>query len=508
MNFTRNSGVLLHPTSLPGRYGIGEIGPEARAFADFLRGAKQHLWQVLPMGPTGYGDSPYQSLSTFAGNSLLISFDQLVEDGLLSKSRLARFPKFPEHTVDFGPVIIAREEVLHSVCRSFGRRASRKQKQAFELFCRKNADWLDDFAIFFALKNAHGGIPWTQWERELAMREPSAMRAAQQKFKTAIRDVKIRQFLFFDQWKKLVSYCHRRGISIVGDIPIFVAHDSADVWAHPELFYLDDRGFPTIVAGVPPDYFSATGQLWGNPLYRWDVHRDTGYEWWVRRMKKIFELVDIVRIDHFRGFEAYWEIQASETTAISGHWVKGPNSDLFHVLVQRLGRMPIIAEDLGVITPDVERLRDEFQYPGMRILQFAFGNDDKAAEYRPDSYPPNCVVYTGTHDNDTTVGWFRSEPGQNSTRSREDIEKERRQILEYLKTDGREIEWDLIALAFRSNANTAVIPLQDIMGLGTEARMNVPGVTGGNWRWRFTWNMLTDSMKKRLRELTVSSHRA
>ena len=507
MNFARESGVLLHPTSLPGRYGIGELGPAAYKFADALQEMGQHLWQMLPLGPTGYGDSPYQSFSTFAGNKMLISFDQLIKDGLLSEARLSAFPNFPVDTVDFGPVITIRTAILRTVCRSFERRATPEMYQAFEAFCAKNADWLDDYALFSALKTAHDLKPWPTWEPELVHREPMAMHAAQRQFKTAIRHEKICQFLFFDQWKRLVNYCHARQIKIVGDIPIFVAHDSADVWARPELFFLDDRGNPTVVAGVPPDYFSSTGQLWGNPLYRWDAHQQTDYAWWVARLRKIFEMVDIVRIDHFRGFEAYWEIPGHETTAIHGKWVKGPNADLFEALNRQLGRLPIIAEDLGVITPEVERLRDQFEFPGMRILQFAFGNDDKAEAYRPESYPPNCVVYTGTHDNDTTVGWFRSEPGNGSTRSREEIEKERRSVLNYVKTDGHEIQWDMIGVAMTSKANTAVVPMQDLLGLGTIARMNVPGTTGGNWRWRFTWDMLTPEIKQRMRRLATETGR-
>jgi 4-alpha-glucanotransferase len=507
MKFERASGILLHPTSLPGNYGMGEIGPQARAFADALQEMGQHLWQVLPLGPTGYGDSPYQSLSTFAGNPLLISLDLLAKEGLLSRSQLARFPKFPADTVDFGPVIQARMAALRTACRSFDTRATASKRYAFKRFCKENKEWLDDFALFFAIKNAHDGRPWTTWEPELARREPAALREAQRKFRNAIRHVKIRQFLFFDQWARLRTYCHNRGIKIVGDIPIFVAHDSADVWAHKELFHLDENGAPTIVAGVPPDYFSATGQLWGNPLYRWEVHRDTDYAWWVARMRKMFDLVDIVRIDHFRGFEAFWEIPGHEKTAINGRWVKGPGAPFFEALIRQLGRLPIIAEDLGVITPEVDALRDQFEFPGMRVLQFAFGNDAKASEYKPDSYPANCVVYTGTHDNDTTVGWFKSEPGKDSTRTREEIERERRSILEYLKSDGREIHWDLIELALKSNANTAVFPLQDVIGLGSEGRMNVPGQESGNWRWRFRWDMLTPEIKERLCALAEKSGR-
>ncbi|OGV47270.1 MAG: 4-alpha-glucanotransferase [Lentisphaerae bacterium GWF2_57_35] len=507
MNFDRASGVLLHPTSLPGAYGIGEIGPEAYAFVEKLKEMGQGLWQILPLGPTSYGDSPYQSLSTFAGNPLWISFDLLLKEKLLTKSQLKSYPVFPSDGVDFGPVIQARFAVLQAVCRSFSRNASAAKKKTFAAYCDKNAYWLDDFALFVALKDAHGGIPWTQWEPELGGRQADALKKAAQQYRAEIRNAKILQFLFDDQWSQLRQFCHEKGIKMVGDIPIFVAHDSADVWAHPELYYLDDKGFPTVVAGVPPDYFSSTGQLWGNPLYRWDVHRNTGYAWWVARMRKIFEVVDIVRIDHFRGFEQYWEVPAHEKTAIHGHWVDGPKASLFEELNRQLGALPIIAEDLGIITHQVEALRDQFKFPGMRILQFAFGNDDKASTFRPENYPPNCVVYSGTHDNDTTVGWFNSQAGQGSTRSQQEIDRERRTILEYLRTDGHEIHWDLIELGMRSHANTAVFPMQDIMGLGSNARMNTPGVAGGNWRWRFTWGMLTPAMIERLRYLTRATGR-
>ncbi len=507
MNFPREAGLLLHPTSLPGSYGMGEIGPQACKFADMLQATGLHLWQILPLGPTGYGDSPYQSLSTYAGNPLWISFDWLVKDGLLPKARLEKFPKFPTHTVDFGPVIIARMAVLKQVCRSFEAKASAKMKKAYECFCEEEAYWLDDFALFAALKEAHDLRPWTEWEPELGRRDSEALKAARKKYRLAIRNKKIEQFLFADHWARLLRYCHDRKIRIVGDIPIFVAHDSADVWAHPELFFLNPQGFPTVVAGVPPDYFSATGQLWGNPLYNWPAHRETGYAWWIARMKHIFRMVDIVRIDHFRGFAAYWEIPGHEKTAINGRWVPGPGQDLFDVMLKALGDLPIIAEDLGVITPDVEQLRDHFKFPGMRILQFAFGNDEKAAEFRPESYPPNCVVYTGTHDNDTTVGWFHSQAGQGSTRTQAEIDAERKMILDYLRTDGREIQWDLMELALRSNANTVVFPLQDVMGLGSEARMNVPGVMGGNWRWRFEWSQLKPEQCERLRNLVQATGR-
>lgn len=507
MNFARESGILLHPTSLPGPYGMGDMGPSARAFADALVDMGQHLWQILPHGVTGYGDSPYQSFSTFAGNPLWISFDQLVEDGLLSRSHLDRFPNFSDQRVDYGHVIPARMAILRAVCRAFERQANQQQKLAFTEFCERNASWLEDFALFMALKEAHHLEPWHTWEPELVRRDPAALQQARRHYRTAIRNAKILQWIFDSQWHRLRAYCRDRGIKIIGDIPIFVAHDSADAWANPGLFYINEQGKCTVVAGVPPDYFSATGQLWGNPLYRWDVHRQQDYTWWAARLRKIFDMVDIVRIDHFRGFAGYWEIPGDAETAINGKWVPGPGADLFAALRRHLGTVNIIAEDLGVITPDVDKLRDDFNLPGMRVLQFAFGNDAKAADYRPDNYPANCVVYTGTHDNDTTVGWFKSEPGQDSTRSLEEIQKERQAILDYLGSDGSEIHWDLIALALRSKANTAVFPLQDLLGLGTEARMNVPGTKGGNWQWRFRWEQLTPEIKQRLRALTESSAR-
>lgn len=507
MKFERASGVLLHPTSLPGPYGIGEIGSEAYRFADFLHATGQKLWQILPLGPTSYGDSPYQSPSTFAGNPLWISFDLLIQNKLLSRSQLKSFPVFPADRVDFGPVIVARMKVLEKVCAHFAQKATPAMLAEYEAFCAHNSDWLEDYALFAALKDAHGGVPWTQWETELSRREPAALLGAREIYRTQIRNVKIIQYLFEHQWKRLRAYCAERRIKFVGDIPIFVAHDSADVWANPGLFYLKPDGQPSVVAGVPPDYFSVTGQLWGNPLYNWDAHRAQNYDWWMARLRRTFELVDIVRIDHFRGFEAYWEIPGNETTAMNGKWVKGPNSHLFDVLLARMGPLPIIAEDLGVITPPVEALRDHCEYPGMRILQFAFGNDDRAAEFRPESYPAHCVVYTGTHDNDTTVGWFNSESGKGSTRSAEEIAAERKMILDYLRTDGHEIHWDLINLGSRSNANTFVVPLQDLLGLGSAARMNTPGVAGGNWQWRFAWNQLTDDIRDRFAYVARSTGR-
>lgn len=509
MNFERASGILLHPTSLPGPYGIGDIGPEAIAFLDFLREAGQRLWQILPLGPTSYGDSPYQSPSTFAGNPLWISPDLLLADGLLTRADLDAYPSFPADHVDFGPVIAAKTALIAKACAAFRKKLARSKKLAadFAAFCDANASWLADYALFATLKDAHGGAPWTTWEAPLASRDPAALDDARATYADAIRDVQAAQYLFDRQWRALRDAAAERSIRIVGDIPIFVAHDSADVWANPSLFFLNPDGTPSVVAGVPPDYFSATGQLWGNPLYNWPAHRDSGYAWWIARLRRTFSLVDIVRIDHFRGFEAYWEIPGGEPTAINGRWVKGPDAHLFDALRDALGDLPIIAEDLGLITPEVVALREHCGFPGMRILQFAFGNDDRAAEFRPESYPSNCVVYTGTHDNDTTVGWFNSQAGAGSTRSQDEIDAERRMILGYLGTDGSRIAWDLIELGARSNAATFVAPLQDVLELGSDARMNVPGRAAGNWQWRFAWSQLSDEARARLAHVTRATGR-
>ena len=508
MNFPRAAGILLHPTSLPGRHGIGEIGPEAHRWLTHLHGMSQRLWQVLPLGPTGYADSPYQTLSTFAGNPMLISFESLLEEGLLLESDLGSFPVFPVDRVEYGPVIAARVPILEKAARSFARRASAQLKAGLVRFEEEHHAWLDDYALFTTLKKHHGNGPWVEWPSPLVRREPKALQEARREHATGIRQAKILQFLFFHQWDALRREARARGVSIIGDVPIFVAHDSADVWCRPDLFYLGPDRHPTVVAGVPPDYFSTTGQRWGNPLYRWDAHENEGYAWWNSRLRSAFALYDIVRIDHFRGFAGYWEIPASEPTAVQGKWVAGPGRRVFDAARGVLGDMPIIAEDLGVITPDVEQLRDGLGYPGMRILQFAFGDDPKAADFRPESYPKNCVVYTGTHDNDTTVGWYHSGPGKDSTRSAEQIERERHNVRTYLRCDGSQIHWDLIALALRSPADTALYPLQDVLGLDSSSRMNVPGREGGNWSWRFSWDQLTPEIEQRLGRLTREAGRA
>ena len=501
MSFTRSSGILLHPTSLPGKYGIGDLGDEAYAFIDFLAASGQSLWQVLPLGPTGYGDSPYQCFSAFAGNTLLINPQRLVRDGLLSAEDLANAPAFPEEKVDFGPVIEFKSALLRKAFENFKRTNNAMLRDEFGAFCHQVAPWLDDYTLFRAIKDARGGVAWHTWEPALVRRDPKALEAAREELRDAVDAQKFYQYLFFKQWLALKSYCRERHIQIIGDIPIFVAHDSSDVWTHPYLFKLHETGVPRVVAGVPPDYFSATGQLWGNPLYDWERMSLDNYQWWVERVRATLHMVDILRIDHFRGFAASWEIPGGEQTAINGRWVNAPGRELFSAIKHALGELPIIAEDLGLITPDVVALRDDFGFPGMRILQFAF-SDDSTNIHMPHNYIRNLVVYTGTHDNDTTAGWFNSEPGAGSTRNEAQIARERQLCMRYLKTGGEEIHWDFIRSLLASVANLAIIPLQDVLGLGNEARMNLPASTSGNWRWRYRADALTDEISSRLKELT------
>ncbi|MCO5187526.1 MAG: 4-alpha-glucanotransferase [Anaerolineae bacterium] len=493
MRFTRAGGVLVHPTSFPGRYGIGDLGDAAYGFVDFLEQYGQGLWQVLPLGPTGYGDSPYQSFSAFAGNPLLLSPDHLVRDGYLPASAIADVPDLPHDRVDFGPLITYKNALLDQALHHYRLHGSAEQQQAYAAFCVENAAWVDDYALFMALKTAHqaheGGV-WNTWPSKLAHRDPAALQQWHDTHADDVERYRFLQFLFFEQWSALRRYANAKGIRIIGDAPIFVAYDSADVWANPGLFYLDDEGAPEVVAGVPPDYFSATGQRWGNPLYRWDVMHTNRYAWWQARLRAIFRQVDIVRLDHFRGFAAYWEIPADEPTAVVGRWVDAPGMDFFHTLEADMGELPIIAEDLGVITEDVELLRDTFAFPGMKVLQFGFGGERNNA-FLPHTYTQNAVVYTGTHDNDTTLGWYLSaEPGEQD------------HIRRYVASSGNDIVWDMIRLAYASVADMAVVPLQDLMILGTEARMNFPGKLGGNWQWRFTADMLTEQIGWRLRELS------
>jgi 4-alpha-glucanotransferase len=497
----RRSGILLHPTSLPGPWGIGDLGPEAFAFLDFLEETQQSLWQVLPLGPTGYGDSPYQCFSAFAGNPLLVSLDVLEEEGHLAAADLpARAPR-SEGDVDYGAVQAEKLPRLQRAFERFEKEAPPARRDEFSAFCRQESAWLDDFALFMAAKEAHGGASWNEWETALREREQTALDEARRELDREVRRHQFLQFLFFRQWKALRAAANARGVRVLGDLPIFVAHDSADVWAHPEIFYLGADGRPSHVAGVPPDYFSATGQLWGNPLYRWDTLARTAYRFWVERFRGALQLFDSVRLDHFRGFEAYWEIAAREKTAVKGRWVRGPGALLFEAIEKELGPLPVVAENLGVITPEVEALRERFGWPGMAILQFAFGSADHANEFLPHNYPRRLVVYTGSHDNDTAVGWWRGGVGD-STRKPAEVEKEHAFARDYLGTDGKEIHWDLVRAAFASVAETAIVPLQDVLGLGSEARMNVPARAAGNWRWRYRREELTPAVRKRLRRLT------
>ncbi len=497
MQFPRSSGILLHPTSLPGRFGIGELGDEAFRFIEFLHDAGQRIWQVLPLGPTGYGDSPYQLFSAFAGNPLLISLDKLVECGWLTAEDTADPPDFPCGRVDFGWVIHWKLPLLRRAFENF------RPDAAYNRFLDENAPWLEDFALFMALKEAHHGRVWTEWAPSEAMRKPAVLDRRRKELEREIERVKVWQHFFFSQWRHVKGACEERGIRIMGDIPIYVAHDSADVWANPELFRLDERGRPEYVAGVPPDYFSATGQLWGNPIYRWDTIAKSGYRWWVDRLRAALQVVDMVRLDHFRGFEAYWQVPATEKTAMHGEWIKGPGSALFEALEKAVGELPIVAENLGVITPEVEAMRHRFGFPGMAVLQFAFGKDPQAPTFRPHNYPRDVVAYTGTHDNDTTFGWWTSRGEGDSTRTREDIEQERVFTKKYLATDGSEMNWAFIRALMASVAATAIIPLQDVLGLGSEARMNLPASERGNWGWRYREEDLTPDLGARLRELAT-----
>lgn len=501
MSFPRASGILLHPTSLPGSFGIGDLGDEAYSFIDFLAASKQSLWQVLPLGPTGFGDSPYQCFSAFAGNTLLISPQRLVQDGLLSDEDARQAPRLPARCVAFGREINYKKALLNKAFDNFKNAPHGGLLNDFNAFCHETASWLEDYSLFRALKDAHGGVEWTRWEPRFAMRDSSALAQAREALRDRVEAEKFFQFLFFRQWWALKAYCRDRQIRIIGDAPIFVASDSADVWTHPELFKLAPDMRPIVVAGVPPDYFSKTGQLWGNPIYNWDAMRATGFRWWIDRLRATLQTVDILRIDHFRGFCAAWEVPGQDKTAERGQWVEVPGRELFTTLRNTFGELPIIAEDLGVITPDVEALRDDFGFPGMRVLQFAFRGDSKTIDL-PHNYIRNCVVYTGTHDNDTAAGWFHSKAGAGSTRDAAQIEREQQYCLRYLNSDGREIHWDLIRAAWASVANTAVVPLQDVLGLGSRARMNLPASEKGNWRWRFRAGALSKKLSDRLGELT------
>lgn len=481
MRFERSAGILLHPTSLPGRFSIGDLGPEAYHFIDFLSSAGQTLWQVLALGPTGYGDSPYQSFSAFAGNHYLISPEKLLEDGLLGPADIEGGPSFDAHRIDYGEAIEQKLGLLKAACDRFEGEKKHPLRKPFVEFCRRNREWLDDFALFMAIKRAHDGAHWNQWEKKIIRRDAATLSSWKRRLASEIGFFKSTQFLFYRQWDLLRRYAHSHGIRVIGDLPIFVSYDSADVWAHRELFTVDAGGKLKTMAGVPPDYFSRTGQLWGNPLYKWNTMAKDDFLWWRRRIGKLLEVVDIIRVDHFRGFEAFWQIPGNAPTAETGKWVKAPGMKFFSTIRKHMGTLPIIAEDLGVITKPVTELREAFEFPGMKILQFAFGTGMER-RFLPHNIEPNSVVYTGSHDNDTTRGYFekaRHEPNDMYSSAKR-----------YLACDSDDLTFALIRAAYSSVADIVVIPMQDILNLPTDARMNFPGRAEGNWAWRFTWDQV------------------
>jgi len=486
----RRSGILLHPTSLPGKYGIGTLGKETFKFIDLLVRAKQKIWQILPLGPTGFADSPYQCFSSSAGNPLLIDLDKLVEERLLDKSDLENLPFFDEGKVDYGHLINLKYPLLEKAATQFFKDAGHHQKAAYHQFLKASSPWLSDYAMFMALKEHLGQKPWYLWSRPLKMKDEHEVGKYFKVLNDKIEFHKFIQFLFFRQWMAVKDYAHQNNIRIIGDIPLYVALDSVDAWANTDIFQFDEEKNPIAVGGVPPDYFSATGQLWGNPLYRWDVLKQQGFKWWIDRIKANLVLYDIIRIDHFRGFAGYWSVPYGEKTAINGKWIPGPGKAVFEAIRRELGDIPVIAEDLGVMTDDVEDLRDSFNLPGMKILQFAFDSSE-ANDYLPHNYPKNCVVYTGTHDNDTIMGWIKNAKTE-----------DREYLKDYLGSDGKDLCWDVIRLAWSSVADTAIVPMQDLLCLGTEARMNLPGTTVNNWMWRVKQRDFTDELAAKLAHLT------
>lgn len=490
MTFPRASGILLHPTSLPSEFGIGDFGPIAFQFVDFLVETRQTYWQILPLGPTGYGDSPYQSFSAFAGNTNLISPEKLVEDRLLTEEDINQKPDFPRDRIDYGKVYEWKNSILPKAFERFRGEKNEDFGEEFESFCAQEAAWLEDYAFFRAAKLSHDHKAWYEWEKPLRLRQERALKQAQKNLHEQIEEQKFFQFLFFRQWSKLKAYANEKGVKIVGDVPIFVALDSADVWCNQDKFKLKKDGSPKVVAGVPPDYFSKTGQLWGNPIYEWRQMQKNNFGWWISRIKHTLKTVDVARIDHFRGFAGAWEVPGGDETAENGKWVDVPGRELFEAVKDAVGDLPFWAEDLGVITDDVRQLRDLFGFPGMKILQYAFGGDPKN-EFLPHNYIQNCVAYTGTHDNETSVGWFNSQHGY-----------ERFYCLKYLNSNAHAIHWDFIRAAWSSVADTAIAPMQDILGLGNEARMNLPASSSGNWNWRFRAEAVTKEIIEKLREMT------
>jgi 4-alpha-glucanotransferase len=500
MTRDRRSGILLHPTSLPGPHGAGDLGAAAHRFARWLSDAGQRLWQVLPLGPTGFGDSPYQALSGHAGNPLLVSLEVLRNEGWLSDADLAGAPAGDGASAELDAALAWKRERLARAAAAFARGAAGGASADLEAFRAREAGWLRDWALFAALKAEHGGRPWTAWPAPLARRAPAALDAARARHAQAIFAEEFAQWCFSRQWEALRDRCRALDIALVGDVPIYVAHDSAEVWSRPDLFRLDAGGAPVAVAGVPPDYFSAAGQLWGNPLYDWDAVARDGCAFWIDRIRAALSRVDRIRLDHFRGFEAYWEVPAGAATAEGGRWLPGPGAALLSALERALGPLPFIAENLGVITPEVEALRHRFRLPGMAVLQFAFGDDPQARSFRPHNYGRDTVAYTGTHDNDTATGWWRGGAGD-SVRTAQAVAREKAFARDYLATDGREMSWVMIRALLASVADTAIVPLQDVLGLGSEARMNVPATVGRNWRWRFRDGDLREEHAARLLDL-------
>lgn len=490
--FERSSGILFHPTSLPGKYGIGTLGKEAYAFIDFLKKSRQKLWQIFPLGPTGYGDSPYQSFSSFAGNPYLIDFDLLIEAHLLSEEDLRDvFFGDNEEYIDYGAIYNQKYPLLRKAYENFKSSDNHEMRENLEHFKRENASWLNDYSLYISLKNHFNGLPWNEWAHDIKNREHEAMEHYKNELADDVEYHNFIQFLFFKQWGDVKRYANENGIKIIGDIPIFVAADSSDAWANPEIFLFDEERKPVKVAGVPPDYFSATGQLWGNPLYNWQKLKETNYSWWVERVRANLSTCDIIRIDHFRGFEAYWAVPYGDDTAINGQWEPGPGIDLFNAIKSQLGELPIIAEDLGLMTQGVIDLREATGFPGMKILGFAFDSGEEN-DYLPHTYTKNCVVYTGTHDNDTLIGWFQKAK-----------EEDRQFARDYLNSrSDDEIHWDAIRGAWSSVASMAISPVQDFLGLGSEARINTPGVAAGNWQWRLKHGVLTDELADRIAKLT------
>ncbi len=493
---SRSAGLLLHPTSLPSRFGIGDLGSEAEAFLDWAAAAGQRIWQVLPLGPPGFDNSPYDTQSSFAGDPLLISPERLREEGLLDASALKHPPAFPAERIAFGAVIEWKQKLLRLSWERFRLHAPSGIRQELSSFVEgpQQAGWLADWALYAALRRRFGEREWTSWDRPLRRRETAVLDAVRLEMAEEIAYHEYLQFLFFRQWDRLKEAAHRRGVGIMGDLPIYTALDSADVWANARLFQLAEEGRPEWVGGVPPDYFSPTGQLWGNPTYRWDRMEQEGYDWWIERVRANLRLADLVRLDHFRGFVDYWEVPASEQTAANGRWIPGPREKLFTAIRSALGDLPVVAEDLGFITPEVTRLREALGFPGMKVLQFAFGEPD--SDHLPHHHVPESVVYTGTHDNDTTRGWFSALRPE-----------EKKHVLQYLRAEEADIEWGMIRAAYESPAGLAIVPMQDVFGLGSEARMNTPGKSGGNWSWRSRREQFTPELAGRLRQLAERTGR-